>query len=83
MMTSTTAEQARNAIESAREYGTPLKMLDSQIELAVEAIIEDLTGRRGIKHEWHQIDQDIQNEIRYVWGCIIESVLVDAGARED
>ena len=39
---------------------------------AVERIIDnDLTDRRGLKHEWRQIDPDIQEEIRQTWADII------------
>lgn len=46
---------------------------EEEAEAAVEAIIEDIRGRSGIKHEWNGIDADIQDEIRKVWGRIILS----------
>ncbi|MHC4196170.1 MAG: hypothetical protein ACYSQZ_09610 [Planctomycetota bacterium] len=36
-------------------------------------IIDDLTDRRGLRQEWDQIDDDIQNEILSDWLKIIET----------
>jgi hypothetical protein len=36
------------------------------------AIIGDLTDRKGLKHEWENIDEDIQDEIFQMWVSIIE-----------
>ncbi|HEY6022481.1 MAG TPA: hypothetical protein VIY48_22245 [Candidatus Paceibacterota bacterium] len=33
----------------------------------VAEIIADLRDRRGLKHEWNQIDSDIQQEIKEEW----------------
>lgn len=38
---------------------------------AVQKIIDDLTDRRGLKGEWHQIDPETQKEIRDEWSMII------------
>ena len=38
---------------------------------AVDAIVEDLNDRRGIKNEWRLIDDEIQDEIRSEWSLII------------
>lgn len=40
-------------------------------KLAVEAIIADLSDRRGLGQEWEQIDEDIQDEIRDQWTLIV------------
>ena len=40
-------------------------------ELIVDAIIHDLSGRRGLRHEWDQIDEDVQTEIRDQWIAIV------------
>ena len=71
----TCAEYARMALEGGRKHGEPLHLLGDAVELAVEAIIYDLRDRRALKHSWDQIDEDVQQEIRHVWGIIIESVL--------
>ena len=39
---------------------------------SVDAIIYDLSDRRGIKHAWDQIDDDIQEEIKGVWRNAIQ-----------
>lgn len=39
---------------------------------AVNAIIEDLSDRRGLRQEWESIDNDIQQEIREEWAGLIE-----------
>jgi hypothetical protein len=43
--------------------------------MIVEAILEDLTDRRGLRHEWERIDEDIQEEIRQTWITIVLSRL--------
>ena len=73
-------ELAEIAIRMAEKYGTPLEdVLPGPIALAVEAIIQDLNDRRGIKHAWREIDEDVRDEIKYVWGLIIEQC---TGAQE-
>ena len=37
----------------------------------VDAIIMDLSDRRGLKHEWHHIDEEIKEEIKDAWIKII------------
>jgi hypothetical protein len=44
-------------------------------KLIVEALIEDLSDRRGLRHEWESIDEDIQEEIRQTWITIVLSRL--------
>lgn len=39
----------------------------------VDAIIHDLRDRRGLKHEWYAIDEDVRDEIRNKWLKIVES----------
>jgi trans-2-enoyl-CoA reductase len=41
----------------------------------VEEIIKDLSDRRGLRQEWNQIDEDIQEEIRETWVGIVQDVL--------
>jgi hypothetical protein len=38
---------------------------------AVEAIIDNLSDRRGLKSEWRQIDEETQAEIKATWRTII------------
>lgn len=37
----------------------------------VSDIIRDFTDRRGLKQEWYNIDEDIQEEIKKVWFNIV------------
>lgn len=41
----------------------------------VEAILQNLTDRRGLRQEWDQIDDEIQNEIREAWERIVDATL--------
>jgi hypothetical protein len=38
-----------------------------QAEAIVDAIINDLTDRRGLRQAWDQIDEGVQAEIRATW----------------
>lgn len=44
-------------------------------ERIVEAIIRDLSDRRGIGDEWDQIDAETREEIRATWGKKIRIIL--------
>jgi hypothetical protein len=44
-------------------------------ERIVENILDDLTDRRGLKHEWYQIDEDIRAEIIEKWQAIVRAAL--------
>ena len=44
-------------------------------EAVVAAIIKDLSDRRGLRHEWDRIDEDIQDEIRETWIVTAERIL--------
>lgn len=45
----------------------------------VARIVEDLTDRRGLKHEWRQISPDVRREIVKVWRQIVrEEIAPDA-----
>lgn len=48
---------------------------DETIAEIVEALVDDITDRRGLKHEWNAIDEDIQDEIKAKWVTIIKSKL--------
>jgi hypothetical protein len=48
--------------------------LDAKViaaKIAVEKIVGDLLDRRGLKSEWAQIDEDIQEEIKDAWTLIV------------
>ncbi len=38
---------------------------------AVKLLIEDLTGRKGLRHEWERIEAPIVREIKTAWRAII------------
>lgn len=37
----------------------------------VDAIVDDLTDRKGLKSEWYQIDEDTLDEILNTWVDIV------------
>lgn len=41
----------------------------------VDAILDDLTDRRGLKHEWSKIDADVRVEIKQTWTKIVSKFL--------
>lgn len=41
------------------------------IDRTVERIVDALTDRKGLRHEWDNIDESIQNEITDQWRTII------------
>lgn len=41
---------------------------------AAEAIARDVADRRGIGHEWHQIESEIQEEIMEEWATILRGL---------
>jgi hypothetical protein len=53
--------------------------MNAQAEIIVDAIIRDLSDRRGLRHEWEAIDDDIKNEIRDEWLSIVSLVLSETG----
>lgn len=46
---------------------------------AVEGIVKDLSDRRGLRHEWDQIDSEIKREIQNKWTEIIEISFLTGG----
>jgi len=50
-------------------------MAEDKAVQIVNAILHDLTGRRGLRHEWDGIDDDIQQEIRDTWATIVRKEL--------
>lgn len=43
----------------------------------VHEIVADLTGRRGLRQEWEQIDEDIRRQIIDAWTKIATNHLRD------
>jgi uncharacterized lipoprotein YehR (DUF1307 family) len=50
-------------------------MNKDKAERIVEAIKKDFTSRRGLRQEWEQIDQEIQEEITAEWVTIARKEL--------
>lgn len=44
-----------------------MKTTKEKAKEVVELIVRDLSGRRGLRHEWDQIDDEIRTEIRREW----------------
>lgn len=51
----------------------------STAENIVQAIVDDLTGRRGLRQEWEQIDDDVRVEIFEEWTWIVKTILDNEG----
>lgn len=49
----------------------------------VDDIISDMTSRRGLRHAWDDIDEDVQAEIRETWIAIVANALASAHSREN
>lgn len=49
------------------------------IPWAVDRIVEDLLDRRGLKHEWRQMEPDIQDEVCQTWQRLIEGAIAANG----
>lgn len=41
----------------------------------VKEILEDLKDRRGLRHEWERIDDEVRSEIRRSWLKIVMNIL--------
>ena len=48
-------------------------MVIKQAKIIVDGIIKDLTDRRGLRQEWDQLDDEIQQEINDTWVAIVLS----------
>lgn len=44
---------------------------------AVDAIIYDLSDRRGLRQEWEGIDEDIREDIRAEWTRLVAKAFAD------
>jgi len=51
------------------------KKVVSQAKNILFDLVHDFTDRRGLRQEWEQIDEDIQEEILNKWLIIIEKRL--------
>ena len=72
-MSSVFDEDAKYTIELAKKYGRNIK--DDPIALAVDALVMDISDRRGLKQEWANIDEVIQQEITCMWDTIIRQCI--------
>jgi hypothetical protein len=45
----------------------------------VEMILADLTDRKGLRHAWDMIDEDIQEEIVETWQRLAVEVMTENG----
>ena len=61
---------AQRSLRIAREMHSP-----EIPELIVDAIIYDISDRRGLKREWSVIDYDVRDEIKQEWQEIIREAL--------
>lgn len=59
------------SIDKYYEYILKNKRFSKEEEIVFE-IMKDFTDRRGLKQEWSQIDEDIQEEIIQTWIKIIK-----------
>jgi hypothetical protein len=50
-----------------------IAMSRDEAEKIIDKIIDNLSGRCGIGDEWHEIDEDIQEEIKEDWIAIVLS----------
>jgi hypothetical protein len=48
-----------------------------------DAILDDVTDRKGWRHAWDDFDEDIQEEIKDVWLIVINEVLEERGVPKD
>lgn len=50
-------------------------IVETIAEKIQSGILEDVTDRRGWEHEWYNMDEDIQKEIKESWIKIITDIL--------
>ena len=50
---------------------------------AVERIVRDLSDRKGLKSEWHMIDEGVQDEIKATWADAILQAIAPAPVWRD
>lgn len=61
-----------NLLDEYYQYCLEKKSFSKEKEIVFE-IMEDFTDRRGLKQEWHEIDDDIKEEIIETWINIVKS----------
>lgn len=52
---------------------------ESTARTIVAQIERDLTDRRGLRHAWEGIDEDVQEQILETWRAIVRDNLVGIG----
>ena len=65
------AKATKIARLEASENSARVRLSYVDANFAVSKIISDLTDRRGLKHAWFDIDDDIQEQIKEKWVKII------------
>lgn len=45
--------------------------MESTEHTIIREIEEDIRDRRGLKHEWNAIDEDVKEQIREAWRAIV------------
>ena len=66
------ARRGADIVEGAeRMWGMKLETL------IVRKLLDDLTDRRGLKHEWHSIDKEVQKEIIRTWIKIVRQCIAE------
>jgi len=68
-------EYTRPGDDVAQAEAATINELAARAIAGILAILADLTDRRGIAHEWRQIEPDIQAEIVQEWRRIIREAL--------
>jgi hypothetical protein len=48
-----------------------------------DAILDDVTDRRGWRQAWDEFDDDIQQEIKDIWLIVINEILEERGVPTD
>jgi hypothetical protein len=69
-------QAAEAGAASAHELHDQLHGKDKAFEeRVVDTILLDMTGRRGLRHEWDRIDADVKEEIRATWMEIVRQAM--------
>jgi hypothetical protein len=45
----------------------------------VRRIVDDFTGRSGMRQVWDQIDDDVKGQIQAAWVAIVDDELIEGG----
>ena len=68
----------RNRLERTAATAAERERCASRALAIVNAILEDLTDRRGLSQEWEHIDIEIQMEIINAWKDAVVAVITEA-----